>query len=59
MEPALNLAGIRTTGPMLGPVNNLHNVFAIFNASHFDYAIEINNSGAMNTGKPGRVKFLS
>lgn len=59
MEPGLKLASIRTLGPVLGSVRKLHNVFTILNTSHFENASQINDFGAINTGKPRYLLTLA
>jgi hypothetical protein len=59
MEPALKLVGIRTAGPMLGAITQLHNVFAILNTPEFENASQVNDFGTMNTGKSSWVQLLS
>jgi len=59
MEPALKLVGIRTPGPMLRAITQLHNVLAILNTPKFENASQVDNFRTMNSGKPSGVKLLS
>jgi hypothetical protein len=59
MEPALNLAGIRTAGPMLRAIAELYNVLVILKTPKFENASQVDDFGTMNSSKASRVKLLS